>query len=110
MQSETKYRIFEEIDRICYDKPEEDRENAKAFVGLIDSVPVVEMTNHGVCLTWKRMCVVFENEELYYYRYTKDCSVTYKNSYLYEDCFDFGFINMDNEKHLERCREEANRV
>lgn len=108
IQLETKLRIFEEIDRICHDKPEKDRDNAKIFIELIESVPVVQMTNWGVCLVWKRICIVFEDGEIIYYRYKKDQKVTYEEVSLYEDCFESGILDL-NGPFMEKCKEEVNR-
>ena len=106
MQSELKYRLFEEIDRICHDKPIEDRDNAKIFIEKVDSVPVIQMTNWGVCLVWKRLCIVFEDTEVYFYRYNNDCKLTYEPVLIHEDCFDFGILDMNNSNHIEKCKKE----
>lgn len=107
MQLELKFRLLEEVDRVCEDKPEEDRSNAKVFIEKIDSVPVIQMTGWGVCLVWKRLCVVFEDGEVYFYRYNKDCVLTYEPVSIYDNCFDFGILDMNNETHIEKCRKEV---
>jgi hypothetical protein len=110
MQSEIKFRLYAEIDRVCEDKPEQDRENAKLFIDKVDSVPVIQMTSYGVCLVWKRLCVVFEDGDIYFYRYNKDCVLSYEPVPIYENCFDFGILDINNDLHMEKCKKEVSNV
>ena len=46
---------------------------------LIEYVaPMIELTEHGLCMTWSRNELIFENGLIYYFRYDKDRIFSWK--------------------------------